>query len=174
MARLGWSFDFFKFENPYYFMFRGLMDDFHRYARQQLKDIIPLDETVDFIFDDRSEKSYILAGWDEYVSELPEEEKQWYGATPRFENDQRFLPLQAADLWAWWVREWYEEDAALLPDKMRDLDFGKWCGRGRRLYLYPHDEDSIVTSFEAILLGQVTLNEARGSAFRLVKKRDEE
>ena len=85
------------------------MDHFHQQGREALQDLIPLTEKVDFYFDDQTEKSIILRGWDDFVAEMPDDEiKQYYGATPRFENDQDFLPLQAADLWAWWVREWYE------------------------------------------------------------------
>jgi hypothetical protein len=141
LAQLGMSFALFRFENPFFFMFRCLMDDFHKKGREAVKHVIPLSETVDFIFDDQSEKSYILAGWDDFVSEMPEEERQYYGATPRFENDQDFLPLQAADLWAWWVREWYEEDAFHPPDKMLALDFGKWRGKNRFMYVYALTED---------------------------------
>jgi hypothetical protein len=169
LASLGMSFALFRFENPFFFIFRCLMDDFHKKGREAIKHVIPLSETVDFIFDDQSEKSYILEGWDDFVSEMPEEERQYYGATPRFENDQDFLPLQAADLWAWWVREWYEEDAFHPPDKMLALDFRKWRGKDRFFYVYALTEDDIVGAFESMFVGQLALNEARGSIFRLAK-----
>lgn len=94
LSTLGVSIGFSKFENPYFFMFRGMMDDFHRNAGEKLREAIPLEEKVDFIFDDQTEKSYILGGWDSFVAESGDEEvKRHYGATPRFENDQDFLPL---------------------------------------------------------------------------------
>lgn len=145
--KMDWSINLFRWANPYYFVFRGLVDDFHR-ERQTLKSVIPLDETVDFIFDNRSEKSFILSAWDEYLARQPEAIKDYYGATPRFEDDQKFLPLQAADFWAWWVRKWYEEDAIALPDKMRNLDFGNWRGKKRfAISAFSYDEDSIVDRF---------------------------
>lgn len=95
--------DFSSWSNPYYFSFRMMMDRFHD-QKAEAKDI-PLDEKVDFIFDDQTEKSYILASWDAILAARSEESVERYGSTPRFENDQEFLPLQAADFWAWWVRD---------------------------------------------------------------------
>jgi hypothetical protein len=172
IGSLGMTIDFFRWENPFFFLFRAVMDDFHKEGREKLKQVIPLDETVDFIFDDQSEKSYILAGWDDFVLDKSEDERQNYGATPRFENDQQFLPLQAADLWAWWVREWYEEDAAQIPGKMQAFDFGKWRGKDRLMYLYSFDEDDIVSAFQSMFFSQIALNEARDSLVPLARKRD--
>jgi hypothetical protein len=151
-ARLNWSVDFAKWKNPYYFLFRGLMDRFHDH-RETMKEFIPLDEQVDFIFDNQSEKSFILAAWDEIVEIRPKEVQKYYGATPRFEDDLKFLPLQAADLWAWWVREWYEEDSAPMPDKMRRLDFGGiWRGKKPRAVIaISYTEDQIVDVMQSVM-----------------------
>jgi hypothetical protein len=150
--RINWSVDFAKWENPYFFLFRGLMDRFHEQREAAMKFAIPLDEQVDFIFDNQSEKSFILAAWDEIVEGRPDEVRKYYGATPRFEDDLKFLPLQAADLWAWWVREWYEEDSAPLPDKMRALDFGKWRGKKQRAVIaISYTEDQIVDAIQGVI-----------------------
>ncbi|MGB6171717.1 MAG: hypothetical protein WBG12_07110, partial [Xanthobacteraceae bacterium] len=69
-----------------------------------------------------------------FILSRPDEVQQFYGAKPRFDSDQKLLPLQAADLWAWWVRDWYEEDASDLPDKLKALDFGQWKGKKRPRY----------------------------------------
>jgi len=63
---------------------------------------------IDFIFDDQSEKSIILAAWDGYVRTRKEEIRSQFCTAPRFENDQVFLPLQAADYLAGSVRMWEE------------------------------------------------------------------
>jgi hypothetical protein len=135
--RYGFNLDVCDWENPYYALFRGIMDGFHK-NRELMKDDIALDETVDFIFDDKTEKSVILSQWNSYLNYRPEL-RQFYGATPRFENDQIFLPLQAADLWAWQVREWYEgeevprpDGKAIRPEKMANFDFGSFKGKKRR------------------------------------------
>jgi hypothetical protein len=148
--RLKLDVNFARFENPYYFLFRILMDRFHDF-REKMVARIPLDEQVDFIFDSQTEKSFILSAWDEIVAVRPEEAQKYYGATPRFEDDQKFLPLQAADLWAWWVREWYEEDSSDRPEKMRILDFGKWRGKKERLNIaISTTEDKIFEQMKAI------------------------
>jgi hypothetical protein len=58
--------------------------------------------------------------------------KNLYGKTPDFADDLEIVALQAADFWAWWVREWYEEDAPDPPDvpeRMRRLKFDGWQGK---------------------------------------------
>lgn len=113
-----------------------------------------MDEKVDFIFDNRMEKSFILAGWEDMVKVQDEEIQKHYGATPRFEDDQEFLPLQAADLWAWWVREWYEDDDAPMPElprKMKVLDFGKWNGKKRNIIAFSWNEDQLFDLYQRLL-----------------------
>jgi hypothetical protein len=118
-ARLGWHINLNRWNNPYYFLFRALIDNFHQKRDEKLASLIPPDEVVQFYFDDQAEKKFIRNAWDGWVAHRPEEIRHRYGTEPRFENDEEFLALQAADLWAWKVRDWYEEDAIDLPDKMK-------------------------------------------------------
>lgn len=131
------------------------MDAFH--VQRKVVEDIPLDEKIDFIFDNQGEKSYILAAWDEVVEAHPPEIRKLFGATPRFEDDQEFLPLQAADFWAWWVREWYEEDASPIPDRLKNRDFGKWKGKteNRPLVMMSLDEDQILDALQGIVFGEL-------------------
>jgi hypothetical protein len=132
-----------KWANPYFFLFRGLVDGFHE-SREGLVPAIPLSEKVDFIFDNQTEKGFILEAWEGYLKNQESRDlRQYYGATPRFEDDKEFLPLQAADLWAWWVREWYEEDASDHPTKMANFDFGTWQGRKRSTAVFSFSEQQI-------------------------------
>jgi Protein of unknown function (DUF3800) len=91
--------------NNYMFAFRGLLDMFHT-NKNVCDGFIPIGEQVDFIFDNQTEKYAILSTWDEYIAKRPDDIRDLFGAHPRFEDDKIFLPLQAADLWAWWVRKW--------------------------------------------------------------------
>ncbi|WP_072816856.1 DUF3800 domain-containing protein [Bradyrhizobium erythrophlei] len=134
--------NFDRFENPFAYQFRALMDQFH--TDRPLLDPELADGKVDFYFDNRMEEGFISATWDDYMSSRPDETKNRYGAKPIFGNDQTFLPLQAADLWAWWVREWYEEDASELPTKMENFDFGTWRGKKRPCLTISYNEDQIV------------------------------
>lgn len=149
--RLNVTVDWGDWQNPYFFTFRTLMDGFHQ-KRDDFAKIIPLSEQVDFYFDDRAEKRVIFAAWDEYIESTSKDVRKFYGAHPRFEDDRRFLPLQAADLWAWWVRRWYEEDASDFPDKMRDFDFGEWQGNYRRMIAISLNEQQIFDRLRSVLL----------------------
>jgi hypothetical protein len=91
--------------NPYLLAFRGLTDVINR-RRKEFDQVVRSDERIYFIFDERSEKTKIIQAWDTIRESLPKEESALYAPNPRFENDQDFLPLQAADLWAWWLRVW--------------------------------------------------------------------
>jgi hypothetical protein len=146
--------------NHYYFSFRVLLDSFHR-EREKFDPLIPINEKVDFIFDERNEKRPILEAWDEILENLEEDTRSRFGATPRFENDQVFLPLQAADFWAWWVREWYEEEGPIndtdQPTKLRNFEYASWRGlkptwkgKNRRFIAVCLTEDKIFENFQRI------------------------
>src|ERR1700746_1350220 len=64
-------------------------------------------EPIDFIFDNKSEKEKVLTGWDWFISSLNPDMRKLVCPCPIFRKDEDFMPLQAADLWAWWVRKWF-------------------------------------------------------------------
>jgi hypothetical protein len=88
-----------------------LLNTFHD-QRLSHPDLFNFDGQVDFYFDDSSDKGVVLNTWDEHMKFVPEERRALYGATPRFESDNVFLPLQAADFRAWWTRKWAVESGA--------------------------------------------------------------
>ncbi len=136
--------------NSYYIAFRCLLDMFHLH-RSEIVEAIPLDEKINFIFDNRAEKKAILSGWDFYMENRPDNVKQLYGDPPRFEDDEEFLPLQAADFWAWWVRKWYKEGT---PEKIKECNFGLFELRKKRKYLrveITFNEDQLVTVLKRIV-----------------------
>ena len=65
-----------------------------------------IDEPVDFIFDNESEKANLSGIWPMLkLSSAPAFRKN-VGREPEFMNDDDTPPLQAADFYAWWVRKW--------------------------------------------------------------------
>jgi hypothetical protein len=106
--------------HPYLIAYRLLLDSLLA-ARPTLEDIIPHGERIDFYFDERSEKGLICSLWNDYVAGRSPDLRDFYGATPRFGDDNKLLPLQAADFWAWWVRRFY---ASGTPQDALDLNFG--------------------------------------------------
>jgi hypothetical protein len=138
--------NFGPFDRPYLFLFRALMDAFHR-GRANLS-AIPQNERVDFIFDKGTgQEKFIQSNWSAFIENQPEEVRELYGKTPDFADDVEVPALQAADLWAWWVRKWYEEDAPDppdLPDRLRRLKFDGWQGKpGTPIVMVPVTEDYI-------------------------------
>lgn len=140
--------------NPYYLTLRCLFDMFH-IIRDQMTDLISLDEKISFIFDYRDERKTILSIWDEYLQARPENIKRFYGAVPRFEDDEKFLPLQAADLWAWWVRKWYKEGT---PEKIMADDFGGLNFKSTRKHLRVEillNEEQLANTIKSILREEI-------------------
>lgn len=130
--------------NPYLVAFRALLDMFHN-NKEKMVEFLPLDQAVDFIFDEQAEKKIILSAWDSYLAGRPRESRKHFGATPIFRDDTKCLPLQAADLWAWWAREWYENDRNFL-------DFGT-MKRNRSPYpvlRIEMDEDAIFSAYASM------------------------
>jgi hypothetical protein len=114
---------------PFGVAYRVLMDGFH-YRRNTYGALFPSPENkVDFYFDNQSEKGQVIECWDRYLRNRPEQYRGLYGAIPRFEDDCDFLPLQAADLWAWWCRKWHAEGH---PEKIAKPDFGSWATKRER------------------------------------------
>jgi hypothetical protein len=82
--------------NPWVFVFVALLDMlFHNRNRKLISHLIPSGEKIDFYFDSRSEKTAVIKGWEAFVSRRSDPFRQFCGATPRFEDDNDFLPLQA-------------------------------------------------------------------------------
>lgn len=142
--RIDWGF----LDNPYMVTFRCLLEMFHK-NREKIRKVIPPDENIDFVFDRQSEAGAIHAAWNSYVDNRDEEVRHRFGGMPRFEDDEEFLPLQAADFWSWWVRKWWNEGK---PEKMETCDFGGW--REQRKYprvAISYDEDQLVDTIRSLM-----------------------
>jgi hypothetical protein len=147
--QMNWSLHLHPWSNPYFCVFHALVDNFYK-LRPEIEHLIPLKETsVNFIFDQQSEEA-LLPLWNDHLAARPEKELPYYGAKPRFENDQEFLALQAADFWAWWVRKWYEEDAFEYPKKMKSMNFGLWQGKPRKMIALSMHEDGLFNMLQKV------------------------
>jgi hypothetical protein len=93
--------------DPFRFTFRAILDWLH--DNRKLIPQLPSGDKIDFIFDNQSQKGAIIASWDEFIANRTPEVRGLYGSTPRFEDDNEFLPLQGADLWAGACRQWFED-----------------------------------------------------------------
>jgi hypothetical protein len=114
--------------NPWLVAYRALMETLNDSApRAEMASFLPEDAVVEFFFDERLEKKQLRRFWDEYLAERSPETRRWYGPEPRFENDRVFLPLQAADLWVWWVREWHK--SGTVKAMLDRPEFGSWTAK---------------------------------------------
>jgi len=77
---------------------------------------------VDFIFDDQAEKTPLLAAWTLLKVAAKPDIRKFLGETPIFRDDEKFLPLQAADLYAWWILKWKRE-GTLESGSLKELAF---------------------------------------------------
>ena len=76
---------------------------------ERVKDWLEINEKIDLYFDENSVEDVVSDEWDVLLGIFPEHILDLVGSKPRFVNDEDFLPVQAADFWAWWVREGYEK-----------------------------------------------------------------
>lgn len=158
-AQVKWG----NLSKPYFFAFRLLLDTFHTH-KKVLDPYLGLEEPVNFIFDDQSEKALILASWDNYMRARNTDIAGQYGKEPRFLDDKEFLPLQAADLWVYWVRRWVGNNQI---SKMKNSDFGV-CTSSReypKLHMFV-DEDSIVSTFDSMARMALTLRSSPAHGVR--------
>ena len=102
-------------ENPYYFAFKAITD---MLAQHQEK--LQITGPVDFVFDNESEKERCIAAWDELKRNSRPDIAVLMGDTPTYKDDKTTLPLQAADLYAYWVRQWQLEG---IEDGIEKLKF---------------------------------------------------
>ena len=71
-----------------------------------------IDEPLDFIFDRQQElESPVQDAWDALARMSLDGVPRNLGKRPQFNDDKLSMPLQAADLHAWWVRRAYDEVA---------------------------------------------------------------
>jgi hypothetical protein len=97
--------------NPYIHAFSQLVGETARYQHQNDADF-----QVEFVFDERLiEQGKLIDIWPALVEDAPADIKSQLKAEPIWAKDDEALPLQAADLEAWWLRRrWLE--------RLTDLD----------------------------------------------------
>ena len=103
-----WEIDFGHLNNPYLFAWQAFMDMFH--LRQgEFDELVPLGSKIIFVYDDRSDSKHIINAWADYVGSKSAAVQDRFPETPLFLNEKEFVPLQAADFCAGWVRSCFEK-----------------------------------------------------------------
>ena len=90
-------------QNPHLFAYTRLM-----VSVAQAQSQLGLEGPIKFIFDEQMhERRHMLEAWEwawQYAKPVIPGLKNIIGATPGFETDENARPLQAADMFAWWLR----------------------------------------------------------------------
>ncbi|MBT2187459.1 DUF3800 domain-containing protein [Sphingobium nicotianae] len=128
-------------KNPFVITFSSLLDaimsrrgdiDFRTGASA-------LGANFNFTFDKRSDSGIVTNGWETFLSTRPNMMRKAYGERPVFEDSHKCPSLQAADLWAWWVRKWHVEGTF---DDLANGGFEGWIPkRGPYMLNLEVDED---------------------------------
>ena len=90
--------------NPYFFAWRAIISLYAANCGQ-----MGLDEDLQFIFDQQSEGTFITNEWNAIRGATEHKLRRRLTSTPIFRSDDEHLPIQAADMLAWWVRKRYLE-----------------------------------------------------------------
>lgn len=86
--------------DPYFFLFYALISLIIRISQRHANPT-----PVDFIFDDQNEVWDRVKSWyPQFKKWLPTEMVSYLGEDPQRDNDKTCLPLQAADMFAWYER----------------------------------------------------------------------
>jgi hypothetical protein len=100
--------------NPFWLGFQQLIIQTHKMQADA-----GLFDSIDFIFDERGEAGKIWLRWEEFVSIPHPTVKDFIGQRPQFASDRKVKPLQAADMYAWWVRRWWNEEKRVHGNALR-------------------------------------------------------
>ena len=120
--------------NAYNWAFKLILDNTAAMQRRW-----GINEPIDFIFDDRAEKTFIRQAWQYHMTFMPPEQRELSGREPIFEDDTRVLPLQAADMWAWWCRKKWLEDGRLI-DRDFPIPWGSHKDMGSLIFEWSEKE----------------------------------
>lgn len=141
-----------EFANPYIFASKGIIN----FCAQHQEEA-GITDPIDFIFDEQNNiSSGVIAAWELYLNAVSPEVRALTGSVPSFKPSHQVLPLQAADIIAYWYRHRWNKLGSLHQEDNDDLPF-PWESKRRypRLLIW-WAEDDYVTE----LLGYRKLFEA--------------
>jgi hypothetical protein len=125
-----------QLDNPYFFLFYQVI-----LAAVHFLDVMKIDDTIDWIFDEQGQIGTDANAWYFWIKEHSAPNiKRRLGSTPIFQDDDKVLPLKAADLFAWQIRKHLsvEQPRGITPNDIlrtfMDTKYGISCNmRGEDL-----------------------------------------
>jgi len=111
-------------DSPYFLLFYQVI-----LMTARLMDKVGWDGTVDWIFDEKGKIGTAANNWYWWIKEhAPPNLKKRLGSTPIFRDDEKVLPLKAADLFAWQIRRHIalEQPKNIAPSDILESFLGKY------------------------------------------------
>jgi hypothetical protein len=121
-------------KNPYVWGVKALIE-----AMLQNQHRWGLSEPIDLVFDSRSEEDQIRTGWRMYEVFPPNVDRSLVGRKPIFADDEKVLPLQAADMWVWWCRKKWLESNSFVQSAGFPIPWGDWSDMGVLMFELTED-----------------------------------
>lgn len=78
---------------------------------------------MEYVFDTGRAEKKVRKAWPSFMSGAPPIARECVVGEPQFRDDEKWLPLQAADFRAWWVRRRLEEQIYDLPKRQAPEPF---------------------------------------------------
>lgn len=129
-----------EIDQPYFILFYRLI-----YAIAEYQRIHKWNVQNDFIFDEQGKMGLNTVKWFHIMKrEMPQNIKSYVGSPPIFRDDEKFLPLQAADLYVWAIRRNLYENKILIVPIRPEL---KYLYDMKSIELYFNREDLLKMEF---------------------------
>jgi Protein of unknown function (DUF3800) len=102
-------------------------------------------DRIEIYFDKDNGSPWLTEWWELFIGAQKADLEIYGTRPPQFVDDEEFLPVQAADFWAWWARRGYETGTF---SSLVDGEFGTWKGpKGPPTLSMTLSEDEIATHF---------------------------
>jgi len=113
-----------ELDTPYFLLFFQVI-----LAAARLLDLTGSDDTIDWIFDEQGKIGLEANNWYWFIKKNAKSNlKRRLGSTPIFRDDEKVLPLKAADLLAWQIRRHvaYEQPKGEPPSEILKSFLGRF------------------------------------------------
>jgi len=116
------------YENMKNILINIFIKTFYEYCwhDEKVRDWLGMDGKIDLYFDSDISPDWMLDELKGVTNAVPEYARHFIGDQPRFVDDEEFLPMQAADFWAWWCRKGIEDGNM---DAIGQGNFGAWSAK---------------------------------------------
>ena len=107
-----------EIDHPYFLCFWMLV-----FAVIRFQQYYKWNTQIDFFFDEQGKMGIETVKWHSWIKTVaPKNFKPYIGSPPIFRDDRKFLPLEAADLYAWVVRRYFRDNKVIFMPIRNELE----------------------------------------------------